>query len=107
MTGPVTARMRRSIRWFGGIAIYQYTEVERYDSRFAAGRFADAALDAMLKAKADYDAKYGADPRRRAVLIIHCGRLHLVEEEDLTDEAPPAPPPIVVPAGPVKQKALF
>lgn len=107
MTGPVMARMKRSVRWHGGIALYQYSEVERYDSRFAAGRFADAALNAMLKAQADHAAKCGNDPQRKPVIVIHCGRLHLVEEEDLTTEDPPAPPAIAVPAKPAKQKALF
>ncbi len=107
MTGPVMARMSRSIRWHRGIAIYQYTEVERYDSRTCIGRFPDSTVNEFLEAARKHTAKYGHEPGQRAVIVIHCGRLHLVVEEDLTDEAPPAPPPIVVPVKPAKQKALF
>lgn len=107
MTEPAKARMARSVRWHGGIALRQHDEVERYDSRTCIGRFPDATVSSFLEAARLHTAKYGADPQRRAVVVIHCGRLHLVEEEDLTTAEPPAPPPIIVPARPAKQKALF
>jgi hypothetical protein len=107
MSEPVKTRMARSCRWHGGITLRQYDEVERYDSRTCIGRFPDATVSQFLNAASAHTAKYGADPKRRAVIVIHCGRLHLVEEEDLTTEEPPAPPEITAPAKPAKQKALF
>ncbi len=101
-------RMSRSVRFYGGTILRQYDEVERYDSRTCVGRFPDAAVDAALKAAKVHAEKYGSDPDRKPAIVIHCGRLHVVEEGMLTTEPRPAPTvPIAVERPAPKQKALF
>lgn len=82
-------------------------EVEVYNSRLMRGRFTDAAINVAM-ARLKRWTPYPDDPQgSRGVIIVHCGRLHVVMARTLTNERP-APPAIVTgPARPAKQKALF
>lgn len=82
-------------------------EVEVYNSRLMRGRFTDAAVNVAM-ARLKSWRLYPDDPQgSRPVIIVHCGRLHVVMAKTLTNERP-APPAIATgPAKPAKQKALF
>ncbi len=82
-------------------------EVEVYNSRLMGGRFTDAAVNVAM-ARLKSWRPYPHDPQgSRPVIIVHCGRLHVVMACTLTN-TPPAPPAIVTaPAKPAKQMALF
>lgn len=96
-----------SVRFSTGHVLRQYEPVEIYNSRLCRGRFEDAAIEAAFASLRLMQAQAGDDKGRKPVIVIHCGRLHVVEARCLTTDPPPAPPEVAAPAKPAKQMALF
>lgn len=82
-------------------------ECEVFNSRLMCGRFDDAAINVAM-ARLKRWQPYPDDPQgSRAVVIVHCGRLHLVMARSLINERPASPAIAPTSAKPAKQKALF
>lgn len=83
-------------------------EIEVFNSRLMGGRFDDTAINVAM-ARLKRWRPYPDDPQgSRPVIVVHCGRLHVVMVRVLTNVRP-QPAIVVVDEGPrpTKQKALF
>lgn len=98
--------MKCSVKFSTGAILRQNDPVELFHTKFDRGRFRQVEIDSEFVTLRQYAARAGDDPQKKPVIIIHCGRLHVVERQCLTDVAPPPRPPIATVKA-TRQKALF
>ncbi len=98
--------MACSVKFSTGAILRQNDPVELFHTKFDRGRFRQVEIDSTFITLKQYAARAGDDSQKKPVIIIHCGRLYVVERQFLTSVAPPAPPPIATVKA-TRQKALF
>lgn len=101
--------MRYTVRCPDGKYLHRGDEVEWFHTRYHRWRFKPADIESALITLRQLAGRAGDQKWLQPVVVIHCGRLHVIERRYLASRpaAPPTRPPAPELSKPRRQRELF